>query len=723
MIARNLANRLIGNQHRAAAIMFAAVALFAMSAWPIAAQVSAIKAPEPSDFVASAPMNPTAPVDLSELEEQAIRAAAKHVAPSVLRLEILDATTSDASVASSARASAVVVNEEGWAVASAASFPDNATTILAQLPDGKRVAARRVSTDRTRQIVLLKLEGAGKLAVPDAAPLGEVAVGHWAIAIGRMFDPATPGAAAEVNLSVGVVSGLDRVWGKAIQTDAKISPNNYGGPLVDIRGRVMALVTPLPLDGAGGTEGGELYDSGIGFAVPWEQIVANFKKMSEGKDLKAGKLGIRLSSADAHAADVSIGAVSPGSPARAAGLRQGDRIVAIDGAAIERPSQLSRQIQPKYAGDRIHLVVERTAPSGAKADANASAKPSDKPKTERIERDITLVADLPPYRRAMLGVLPRRDESATIVRFVWPDSPASRAGLQAGDRLVKYGDTPLAATADLVAQLADDAPGDRVKLEFERAGKPAAVEVELADAGEQTSGVSIRIPAALPPAHETLPPADEKHPKTKQPLGVVPLKLPEFKNAATAYIPERFEGRTPLGLLICLVTQSAPKDADEIARWQTLCDQHEFMLLVVRSTDAAAWQPGEAEFIHRALEMVALRYPLDRARLALLGADASGTTALALALTQRQAIRAVVAIEAALPVGVEIPEAEPLAPLSVFLARSERSRQLRRIDAAAAELRKQHHAVVTKSLPAGRRDLDTTDRAEIARWLDALDLM
>ena len=50
-------------------------------------------------------------------------------------------------------------------------------------------------------------------------------------------------------MSVGIVSALDRIWGKAIQTDAKISPNNYGGPLVDIGGRVLGVLVPMSPDG------------------------------------------------------------------------------------------------------------------------------------------------------------------------------------------------------------------------------------------------------------------------------------------------------------------------------------------------------------------------------------------------------------------------------------------------------------------------------------------
>ena len=50
---------------------------------------------------------------------------------------------------------------------------------------------------------------------------------------------------ATTELSVGHRGAVNRVWGKAVQTDAKISPANYGGPLVDLRRRVMGVLVPM----------------------------------------------------------------------------------------------------------------------------------------------------------------------------------------------------------------------------------------------------------------------------------------------------------------------------------------------------------------------------------------------------------------------------------------------------------------------------------------------
>ena len=95
-------------------------------------------------------------------------------------------------------------------------------------------------------------------------------------------------------MAVGILSALNRVWGKAIQTDAAVSPNNYGGPLVDVRGRVLGVLVPLSPQGADELAGVEWYDSGIGFAIPLEDIQNILPRWKKGEDLHAGRAGLSL---------------------------------------------------------------------------------------------------------------------------------------------------------------------------------------------------------------------------------------------------------------------------------------------------------------------------------------------------------------------------------------------------------------------------------------------
>src|SRR5205823_6843467 len=84
--------------------------------------------------------------------------------------------------------------------------------------------------------------------------------------------------------------------GNALQIDAKTSPANYGGPMIDIEGRVMGLIVPLA--GAGEEMAGlEWYDSGIGFAVTRDSIERVIKRLMNGESLEPGKIGITIGDA------------------------------------------------------------------------------------------------------------------------------------------------------------------------------------------------------------------------------------------------------------------------------------------------------------------------------------------------------------------------------------------------------------------------------------------
>ncbi len=178
--------------------------------------------------------------DISLREERAIQSAVAAVAPSVVRIETLGGLETVGGVlVGTGPTTGLVISPDGYIVSSAFNFVQKPTQTLVYLNDGTRLAATLVSTDFNRKLVLLKVD-AKDLPIPATAPLKDIEVGQWAIAIGRTFGDGT-----RPNVSAGIISGKNRIWSKAIQTDAKISPGNYGGPLVDIGGRVIGVLAPF----------------------------------------------------------------------------------------------------------------------------------------------------------------------------------------------------------------------------------------------------------------------------------------------------------------------------------------------------------------------------------------------------------------------------------------------------------------------------------------------
>jgi serine protease Do len=178
-------------------------------------------------------------------------------------------------------------------------------------------------------------------------------VGQWAIALGVGFGDKTPA------LSAGIISATSRIGAKAVQTDANLSPANYGGPLVDIEGRVIGICVPLSPESSEAAAGAEWYDSGIGFAAPLTGIDKILQSLKEGKTLSPPFLGIQSKPAEKFAPGAIVAEIVPESAAAKAGLAKGDVITAVEGTAALDPTHLSSLIRRYVAGDEVTFTVTR----------------------------------------------------------------------------------------------------------------------------------------------------------------------------------------------------------------------------------------------------------------------------------------------------------------------------------------------------------------------------
>ena len=243
----------------------------------------------------------------------------------------------------------IVLTSDGWIVVSRFALNFDPTTILVTLANGDAYEAERAGEDKSRGIALLKIDAEG-LSVPDFADPKTVRVGQWAAALGRTFGRHEP------SVHLGIVSAVDRQLGRAIQTDASTSPANYGGPLVDLDGRVLGIVVPLSLQGE--DAGVELYDSGIGFAASLFGIEPLLARMQNGEELHRGWLGV-MARAEHLGPGAIVQQLVPKSPAAGAGLKVGDTIEEVDGETVRHNSHLQMLIGRRMAGDPLALRIRR----------------------------------------------------------------------------------------------------------------------------------------------------------------------------------------------------------------------------------------------------------------------------------------------------------------------------------------------------------------------------
>ena len=631
--------------------------------------------------------------NLTLLEEQALKAAVERVAPAVVRIETIGGLEQVGKVLiGTGPTTGLVVSSDGYIISSAFNFAQKPASILVTLADGERLPAKVVATDHNRMLVLLQVQSDKPLPVPEASPENDVRTGQWAVAVGRTFEGSQP------NVSVGIVSAVGRIWGKALQTDAKISPSNYGGPLVDIRGRVLGVLVPMSPQNTTAMAGVEWYDSGIGFAVPLEHVLKMLPRLKAGEDLHPGVMGVSFKAGDQYADAAVIAACRANSPAYKAGLKAGDTIVEVDGQAVVRQAQVKQNVAPRYAGDTVKLAVLRGE--------------------ERLERELTLVEKLQPYAFPFLGILPLRDaaeKDGVAIRYVYPDSAAAKAGLRPGDLIQAIAGDEVSDRAELLEKVAAVERGAKIELKIRRDGQELSPTLEPGALPES-------IPEELPPARK---PREE--PMGERPaVGRFEQKVPEMPNDCLVYVPQTYDPAVSYGVVVWLSADGS-YDADALVkRWQPWCDRHDLILLAPQSQLprearlSRRWEPQkDAAFIGKLLEQLRQTYNVDRTRVVVQGYQGGGALAYRVAFDQREWIRGIVAVDA--PLVAKPPDNEPTYRLAFYLTKSSQTTSGKLAEPTAKALRGMMYPVTLKDLGEEARDLNDEEQAEVLRWIDTLD--
>src|ERR1700733_9931964 len=240
----------------------------------------------------------------------------------------------------------------------------DAVRIAVTLTDGRRMPATLIGDDPASDLAVIRLDQphSGEAGL-TAAALGDsqrLRVGQIVIAIGAPYgfqSTVTAGVVSALGRSLRSYSG--RLIDDVIQTDASLNPGNSGGPLVDSAGRVVGVNTATILPA-----------QGICFAIGINTAKFVASRLLRDGRLRRSYIGVSAQTVPVHRRVVrfydlpkEMGAMVVGveekSPARRAGLREGDVIVALEGQPVAGVDDLHRLLTDLRVGVSCSLTVIR----------------------------------------------------------------------------------------------------------------------------------------------------------------------------------------------------------------------------------------------------------------------------------------------------------------------------------------------------------------------------
>jgi S1-C subfamily serine protease len=240
----------------------------------------------------------------------------------------------------------------------------DARRIEVTMSDGRRMPATAIGDDPASDLAVIRIEKP-RVEEPGltAAALGDsqqLRVGQVVIAIGAPYgfqSTVTAGVVSALGRSLRSYSG--RLIDDVIQTDAALNPGNSGGPLVDSAGRVVGVNTATILPA-----------QGICFAIGINTAKFVASRLLRDGRIRRSFIGVSAQTTPVHRrvvrfydlpkeTGVVVISVEENSPAKRAGLREGDVIVALEGQPVAGVDDLHRVLTDVRVGLSCSLTVLR----------------------------------------------------------------------------------------------------------------------------------------------------------------------------------------------------------------------------------------------------------------------------------------------------------------------------------------------------------------------------
>ena len=338
-----------------------------------------------------------------------------------------------------------------------------ADDISVTLHDGRTLKAKVRGSDPDTDVAVIEIppDNLNALSLADSAKLR---VGDFVVAIGEPFGLGQ-------TVTSGIVSALNRTglrglgYQNFIQTDASINPGNSGGALVNLRGELVGINSAIYSPSGGNV--------GIGFAIPSNLAADVMRQLIATGSVRHGSLGVEVQTVDADIAHqlalhegqqgAIVTEVRSGSAAAAAGLQQGDVIVAINDRSVHNENDLYNAEGIAAVGSQVELKVLRDG-KAITLDAKLAAEQIASSDGGTFDPRLSGAELADPSERVR-----RSGQRGISVTHLLPNSRAERNGLKAGDLIFGINNVRVGTLADL-KPLATNPP-QRLQLAIVREGE------------------------------------------------------------------------------------------------------------------------------------------------------------------------------------------------------------------------------------------------------------
>jgi serine protease Do len=385
--------------------------------------------------------------------------------------------------------SGFIVSQDGYILTNN-HVVQGADRVTVRLYDNREFTAKTVGTDPSTDVAVIKIVATG-LPTVRLGDADSTKIGNFVLAIGNPL-----GEAFTFTVTAGIVSAKGRLLAGLnssryaiqdfIQTDAAINPGNSGGPLVNVRGEVIGINSAIA------SETG--FYAGYGFAIPINLARTVMTQLIATGHVERAVIGVSIrpiTPEDAEDAKLQVirGVVvneftpPDNSPAKRAGIQEGDVITAVDGQDIESVAQLQQRVGFKKPGEIVQVSVVRKGGVQKTIPVRLAAAPSSEPQEVSSNDDGASSRDSAPMDNTLgVSVEPLSQENVRdsdlrqvmrsggglIVSQVSPDGPAYQRLQDASqgnpDIIVKVNGTQTGSRAELRQALAGVKRGDIVTL-------------------------------------------------------------------------------------------------------------------------------------------------------------------------------------------------------------------------------------------------------------------